>query len=294
MQRRNAHDLEAIMRAALPQADLKNLRVERISHRRNADHFRVRVDGDSLVVRLATREGSAHRIITALTALEDTPFAPQLRASSRLQDGTFLIAMDDLGDVAPTSADIQAELPDFTTVIRAIHSHQALADAIERVGRAEGDDSSMAWAEEEWTRLQQSAADDPRVALAANWMRRAREHFSRREKPRDCMVSGHGDLHAANWRLTPRGLALIDWEEIRRWPLASELADFIVFGQLDPVEVTRLYGAPTSYAEYVRREAASCALSFYLYWLRTTLDASDPRPESLEEVRIVCDRLFRS
>jgi hypothetical protein len=66
-----------------------------------------------------------------------------------------------------------------------------------------------------------------------------------------------------------------------------------VFGQVDPAEVAHLYGAAESYVAPVRREAAACALSFYLYWLRTTLDGSDPRAASFEHVRMACERLFR-
>jgi hypothetical protein len=163
---------------------------------------------------------------------------------------------------------------------------------VESVGRGEDEDSSLAWAEEEWSALQRLAPTDERLVPARVWIDVVRENVRRAEDARQIMVHGHGDAHCANWRMTGRGLALIDWEEVRWWPLASELADFIVFGQLDPLEVARLYGAPDSYVPCVKRAAAACGLSFYLYWLRTLLDGSDARAASFEGVREVCERLF--
>ncbi len=85
---------------------------------------------------------------------------------------------------------------------------------------------------------------------------------------------------------------LLDWEEIRRWPLASELGDFIVFADLSPAEVADRYGAPASYTAALESEAAACALSFYLYWLRTLIDGSEPRTEDFAYVERICERLF--
>lgn len=92
--------------------------------------------------------------------------------------------------------------------------------------------------------------------------------------------------------MADKRLVLLDWEEIRCWSLASELADFVVFGDLDPADITRRYGAAPTYSLAVHREAAVCALSFYLYWLRTLIDRSDPRPESFAQVTATCERLF--
>jgi len=284
--------LSDIVRRAWPDADPAKVTVEKVSHKRNADHWRIQRGTDTLVIRSTRHEDSANRIVAALDALHGEPFAPALRASLRRDEGTFLIAMEDLGDRAPAAADTQAMLPEFVAVVRRLHNHAAFGDAVAACGRGDGEDSSLAWAEEEWALLKETAPDDVRLAPAIEWMDIARESMTRAAESQSIMVSGHGDLHNANWRRGPQGLALIDWEEIRRWPLASELADFVVFGQVDPFEVTRLYGAPLSYADCVRREAASCALSFYLYWLRTMLDGSDPRAASFDHVRGACERLF--
>jgi hypothetical protein len=273
-------------------ADPAQITAEKISHRRNADHWRVRHGAETLVVRSTTREASARRIIAGLTALRGEPFAPDLRASVRRDDGTFLIAMEDLGETVPTAGDTQAMLPEFVGTIRLLHNNAAFQQAVGAVGRGEGEHSSLGWAEEEWAVLQEMARADERLVPARRWLDIARDDAARASDAREIMVCGHGDLHNANWRRSPRGLVIIDWEEIRRWPLASELGDFIVFGELDPVEVTRLYGAPDAYAACVHREAASCALSFYLYWLRTTLDGSDPRAASFARVGMTCERLF--
>lgn len=85
---------------------------------------------------------------------------------------------------------------------------------------------------------------------------------------------------------------LLDWEEIRRWPLASELADFIVFADLSPADVAYRYGAPVSYTAALESEAAACALSFYLYWLRTLIVGSERRTEEFVYVKRACQRLF--
>lgn len=283
--------LHEIARAVWTLAAPADLETTRISHRRNADHWRVRHAGNSLIARATTREASAMRIIAALNALEGEPFAPAIRAWVR-DEGAYVIAMEDFGDRAPTAADTRTMLPAFLEIIKRLHNHQGFREAVDGVGRAEGEDSSLSWAEEEWIRLRALAGDDTTLRLAAKWMDVARESESLSTDARSIMVHGHGDLHNGNWRLTSQGLAIIDWEEIRFWPLASELADFIVFGDVDPGEVVKLYGAPDSYAECARRAAATCALSFYLYWLRTRLDGSDPRPESLARVRIACERLF--
>lgn len=285
-------DLRDVLHAVWPRAELTNLRSEKISHRRNADHWRVRHGDESVVVRRTTREESARRIIAALTALDGESFAPSLRASVRGDNGTFLIAMEDLGDMAPTAADTQAMLPEFVAIIKALHRNDAFRHAVDDIGRSDGEDSSLEWAELEWAVLREIAPRDQRLAPALEWLDYARRNVAYATEGRELMVCGHGDLHCANWRLTERGPVLIDWEEIRRWPLASELADFIVFGRVDVAEVTRLYGAPDSYTPCVQKEAAACALSFYLYWLRTLLDGSDPRPASLEAVRVACERLF--
>ncbi len=284
--------VEDVLRAVWPHAELAELRAEKISHRRNADHWRVQHTNESVIVRSTMREDSARRIIAALTALQDEPYAPALRASTSRDDGTFLIAMEDLGDAAPTVHDMQSKLAEFVGIIRALHNNSAFHESVDEVGRNAGEDSSLAWAEEEWAMLREIAPSDERLLRATEWMDIARANVAHAGDARELLVYGHGDLHNANWRLTSRGPALIDWEEIRRWPLASELADFIVFGQVDPAEVIRLYGVPSAYGECVRREAAACALSFYLYWLRTMLDGSDTRPSSFEHVRLACERLF--
>jgi hypothetical protein len=132
-----------------PDADPAEIAVEKISHRRNADHWRVRHRGDTLVIRSATREKSARRIIAALTALRGEPFAPDLRASIERDDGTFLIAMEDLGETAPTASDTRAILPEFVGIIRRLHNNAEFQQAVAGVGRGDGEDSSLAWAEEE-------------------------------------------------------------------------------------------------------------------------------------------------
>jgi hypothetical protein len=286
--------LADILRSVWPDTEPAAVTIEKISHRRNADHWRIQLGTDTLVIRSTKLEDSARRIVAALDALAGAPFAPALRTSLRRDDGTFLIAMEDLGETAPTSADTQSMLPQFVDIIKRLHDHAAFGEAVVVVGRGDGEDSSLAWAEEEWALLKEIAPDDVRLAPAIEWMEIARESMTRAAEAQSIMVSGHGDLHNENWRRGPRGLALIDWEEIRRWPLASELADFVVFGGVDPIEVTRLCGAPLSYAECIRREAASCALSFYLHWLRTMIDGSDTRLASFQHVRAACERLFRS
>lgn len=284
--------LSDVLRVVWPSADPTSVTIEKISHRRNADHWRVRFGAETVVVRSTLREESARRIIAALTALQGEPFAPELRGTISRDDGTFLIAMEDLGDAAPAPTDTQAMLAEFVAVVRRLHDHGGFADAVAACGRDEGEDSSLGWAEEEFTLLKGIAPADLRLAPALEWLDMAREYVADADESGPIMISGHGDLHNANWRRGPRGLALIDWEEIRRWPLARELADFVVFGYVDPMEVTRFYGASLSYGERIRREAATCALSFYLHWLRTMIDGSDPRPASFAHVRLACQRLF--
>jgi thiamine kinase-like enzyme len=106
------------------------------------------------------------------------------------------------------------------------------------------------------------------------------------------LVNGHGDLHRGNWRLTERGPVIIDWEEVRRWPLSSELADFIVFGGLEPNDAAARFGLQGSDAESVAAAARACALSFYLYWLRALIDGTDPREGEFQDIAVTCERLF--
>jgi hypothetical protein len=294
MDSREDPGLNELLFKVWPYADVGDIQVAKISHRRNAEHWRARHAGDAIVARRTTRSGSGRRIIAALTALEEEPFAPALRAHTTDDDGAFLVAMADLGDIEPTPSDIQTRLAEFVGCIGQLHAHDRFRDAVAACGRSATEDSSLGWAEEEWEALQRLAPSDERLIPAQRWLAAARDSVSRASDAHSIMVHGHGDLHSANWRLTPEGPAMIDWEEIRRWPLASELADFVVFGRLDAAEVTRLYGAPESYVSSVRGEAAVCALSFYLHWLRTLLDGTDPRAESFEGVRAVCLELFNN
>jgi hypothetical protein len=153
--------------AVWPDADLADLATEKISHRRNADHWRVRQRGDTVVVRSTTREESARRIIAALAALQGETFAPALRATIRRDDGTFLIAMEDFGETAPTFDDVHARLPEFVGVLKLLHTNTAFQEAVNDVGRGDGEDSSLAWAEEEWKVLREIAPADERLASGA-------------------------------------------------------------------------------------------------------------------------------
>jgi thiamine kinase-like enzyme len=282
-----------VVRQVWPDAPFTDVQVERVSHRRNAEHWRTTVPGDALIIRVTDRTAAAERIAAALTALAGAPFAPRLRSVHRFTDGRIALAMEDIPGAVPTSGDIAGSLPRFVAIIRDLHRHEAFQQAVAQCGRGPDEDGSRRWAEEEWQRVQRLAPADERVRRAAPWLDRIRRTAGS-ELADSIRVAGHGDLHAGNWRLSPRGPVLLDWEEVRSWSLANELADFIVFGGLDPQVVADLYGVPRSYRRPLADEAAACAVSFYLHWLRTTLDGSDPRAEALAEVELMCQRLLEA
>jgi aminoglycoside phosphotransferase (APT) family kinase protein len=275
-----------------PGAQSGSVELARISHHDHADHWLVsdRRYGQ-FVLRVARGLAAAERVEAALTALRGMRFAPSLLASSvNRTEGDHLIAMEYIEGVAPGVAETQARLGDFIDVIQSLHTNVAFGRAVESVGRKRDEDSSRRWAEEEWGKLQLIAPSDERVRRAAGWIITTRQTAAAESD--QILVAGHGDLHAGNWRIAGKRLVLLDWEEIRLWSLASELADFVVFGHLEPSEVARRYGAPREYWLAVHNEAEACALSFYLYWLRTLLDGSDARPDAFGEISQVCARLF--
>lgn len=273
-------------------ASLSELGTEHISCHRHADHWRVRRANESFVLHVTDRPANAQRVVTALEALRGETFAPQLLGWRRAHDGRHLIAMEDVDGLEPRGAGVQQRLEDFLSVIRRLHAHEKFQRAVAAGGRGPSEDSSRQWAEQEWWRLQAIAPDDTRVPRAARWLERVRRTGERQDLVNSLVVSGHGDMHRGNWRLSPRGPVVLDWEEVRRWPLASELADFIVFADLSPTEVAERYGAPDRYGVALGSEAAACALSFYLYWLRTLIDGSERRLEDFAYVERVCERLF--
>lgn len=269
------------------------VQLEQISHHDHADHWLAIHHDSRFVLRVAHSFAAARRVISALDALDGASYAPHLLATSvsDVQSDQF-IGMEYIEGAAPQPADVQLDLDTFINIIRDIHRNDAFRVAVESVGRAKDADSSRRWAEDEWERLQTVAPLDERVRRAAEWMAAVRTSDDHTSEAEQIMVHGHGDLHAGNWRMADDRVVLLDWEEIRYWPLASELADFVVFGDLDPADVASRYGAPPTYGRAVRREAAACALSFYLYWLRALIDRSDPRPESFAQVTATCERLF--
>lgn len=286
--------IEGLLPQFWPDVSPAELSVERISHRRNADHWRVRRADETFVLRVTSRAASARRIIAALEALEGEPLAPRLLGSCLAATERYLIAMEDIAGPPPEAREVRERVGEFIAVIRRLHAHLTFRRAVQDVGRELSEDSSRDWAEEEWRVLQTLAPSDARVRRAAGWLQRTRSTAELKGLVSSLMVFGHGDLHRDNWRSSPGRLVLIDWEEVRHWPLASELADFIVFGGLDPLEVAEHYGAPKGYTIAVENEAAACALSFYLYWLRTLIDRTDPRPDALAHVEMMCHRLFES
>ncbi len=106
------------------------------------------------------------------------------------------------------------------------------------------------------------------------------------------LVCGHGDLHRDNWLLTQRGIALIDWEDIGRAPLADELASLIVFGHLPPRAVAEMYGVSDEYVEAVERSTASHALYLYVYWLRKLIEEEDVDEFDVAYAEATCERYF--
>ncbi|MGB2694817.1 MAG: hypothetical protein WBD55_06465 [Dehalococcoidia bacterium] len=285
-------DFKDLLRDVWPGASPAEVTADQTSHHGHADHWRLRRGDKSFVLRVTNRAPNAQRILIALDALEGETFAPRLYGWRGSASTRFLIAMEDIPGDEPDIANVQRHLGQLLAVIQRLHRNERFQRAVATVGRGPTEDSSRHWADEEWRHLQGLAPDDERVRRAARWLERVHRTGERHALADSIMVSGHGDLHRANWRLPTSGPVLLDWEEIRCWPLASELADFIVFGDLSPSEMGERYGVPSEYAEAIEDEAAACALSFYLYWLRTLIDGSDPRPLDVAFVERVCERLF--
>lgn len=284
--------LRALIWDVWPDPTPARLEFELLSQKRNAEHWRVRRGSETVVVRSTESGGPARRIIAALTSLEGETFAPRLLGWTRMNTSRYLIAMEDMGERQPAVSEIQEQPDAFVAVLRRLHEHAGFREAASSGGRALEDGSPASWIREESARLQGIAPADVRVRRAAAW----RERFDsslRDAQDNSILVAGHGDAHRGNWRLTADGPALIDWEEMRIWPLASELADFIVFAGLNPRDVAEGYGAPDWYVPAIEQAVAASALSFCLYWLRTLIDGSDPRPEDLAVAERACERLFQ-
>ncbi len=190
-----------------------------------------------MVLRVCRRADAARRIVAALEALEGEPIAPQLYGVLETAEGHHVLAMEEIGGAEPAPADVREQLHVFVDVLRRLHTHRALAEAAAATGRKEPPGfSHRRWAEEQWQRLSRLGSADPRVEQGVAWLECVRADPVDQERLESIEVSGHGDLHLPNWRLSERGPVLLDWEDLRRFPLASEVAAFIVFAALDPDE----------------------------------------------------------
>lgn len=243
------------------------------------------------MLRLCTSSAGSGRIIAGLQALEREPYAPRLYAHCRDSSGHELIAMEDIDGVEPEPADVQRAVEAFADVLRSLHAHPAFADAVDRVGRRDPPGFEYRRAtEQRWERAQGAFSRDRRLKRAAAWLQRLRARPEPREPPGSVQVAGHGDMHLPNWRLTERGPVLLDWEDVRRAPLAVEIAPFIVFAAMDPRDFAHRYGLPPTYAVVVEEQARWCAVHLYLLSLRATLDESRAGPDPLAHVAAVCER----
>ena len=269
------------------------LRIERLHSGRNADTWRVRSDDQAVVVRVADGEMYGARIVAALEALEDESFAPRLFGWRGMAGDRYLIAMEEIAGPTAEAADIRQRLGEFIDILRRLHGHSAFQRAAEAVGDYDvPDGASPPWVERTWRWLQENGRDETRVQRAAGWLERAQGPPSMKDVVNSVLVLGHGDLHRDNWRLPERGPVLLDWEDMGRFPLAYELASFINFGHLDPVEVAERYGAPESYVPAIEHVAAEGFLHLYLYWLRRDLDGSDQRLDDLAYAAAMCEHYF--
>ena len=285
--------LHELLRHLWPDASLAELSVGRLSRGRNADTWRVRRGDEAFVLRVTDGEVWGTRVVAALEALEGESFAPRLLGWQRAPSDRHLIAMEEIIGPKAEADQVQQRRHEFIDIIRRLHAHPAFGSTVDAVGsHGLSEDTAPPWVENEWRRLQEIAPSDARVERAARWRERARTSGPMKDLVNSVIVCGHGDLHRENWRLSDRGPVLIDWEDMGRYPLALELASFIVFGRLDPVEVAERYGVSKRYLSAIKHEAAMCALGLYLYWLRRLIDGSDPRPDDLAHAAGVCDRYF--
>ena len=195
--------------------------------------------------------------------------------------GRYLLAMEDMGDHESSRSNVQSRWGEFVAVLRGLHTHTSFREAARLSGRLAGEDSPTSWIGAECERLQRIAP-----GCISSKARHGTDHAPA------ILAAGHGDPHCGNWRLREGRPSLIDGEEIRIWPLASELAEFIVFADLDPRGGARRYWAPECTKPAIELGVAASALSFYLHWLRTPLDGSDPRPIDLATAERAGERLL--
>ncbi len=246
-----------------------------------------------MILRSAPQGDGVARHVGALSALADESFVPDLYGDIETGGKRHLIAMQDLGGRTLTAKDVEQRVAELVTIVRSVHEDENFQECVDEVGMDErARDEPPEWFETSLALVREKAPGGERLARAERWLESARRQPIATDLINAVLVHGHGDLHRDNWLLTQRGVALIDWEDAGRMPLANELASLIVFGHLAPSSVAESYGVAAEYVEAVERSTAQHALYLYVYWLRRLLEEKSVDPSDLAYGEAICERVF--
>ena len=231
--------------------------------------------------------------MAALNALADESFVPDLYGDAEAGGKRHLIAMQDLGGRILTAKDVEQRAAELVTIVRSVHENENFQECVDEAGMDErAQDEPPEWFQASLDFVRAKTSGDERLTRVERWLESARRQPSASVLINSVLVYGHGDLHRDNWLLTQRGVALIDWEDVGRMPLANELASLIVFGHLAPGSVAELYGVAAEYVEAVERCTAQHALYLYVYWLRRLLEDEAVNPSDLTYAEAICEWSF--
>ncbi len=246
-----------------------------------------------MILRSAPQGDGVARHVGALNALAAESFAPDFYGDMETGGKRHLIAMQDVGGRTLTAKDVEQRTAELVTIVRNVHENEKFQECVDEVGMDErARDEPPEWFSTSLELVRAKAPGDERLTRVERWLESARKQPSASDLINSVRVHGHGDLHRDNWLLTPRGVALIDWEDVGPMPLANELASLIVFGHLAPGRVAELYGVAAEYVEAVERSTAQHALYLYVYWLRRLLEEESVDPSDLAYGEAMCERAY--
>lgn len=246
-----------------------------------------------MILRSAPKGDGVARYVAALNALAGESFAPDLYGDVEAGGRRHLIAMQDVGGRPLTAREVEQRATELVKIVRSVHEDETFQECVDEAGMDErAQDEPPEWFQASLAALRAKAPNDERLERVERWLESARRQSSASDLINSVLVHGHGDLHRDNWLLTQRGVALIDWEDVGRMPLANELASLIVFGHLAPSSVAESYGVAAEYVEAVERSTARHALYLYVYWLRRLLEDEAADPSDLTYAEATCERYF--
>jgi aminoglycoside phosphotransferase (APT) family kinase protein len=285
--------LAELLQEIWPDVLLRELSVEKIHTGRNSDHYRVHHLERSMVLRHSPQGEGVARYLSALRALAEVSFAPDLHGDIETGGRRHLIAMEDVGGRAATVKEVEDFAPQLVDIVRSLHESEEFQETVAGVGMNElARQEPPEWFITIIGRVREIASGDERLAKAERWLEAARSRPDVTDLINSVLVHGHGDLHRDNWLLTQRGPVLIDWEDVGRVPLANELANLIVFGHLQPRLVAELYGVAPEYTEAIERSTGQHALYLYVYWLRRLLEEENVDAGDFAYAERMCEEYF--